>query len=80
MLKCMEWRDRITSNPKVLAGKPVVRGTRIAVEHVIDLLSQGWPEADLIEAFPRLTHEDILACLAYAGAVLKSEELIPLES
>lgn len=76
----MEWRDRITSSPKVLAGKPVVRGTRVSVEQVIELLAQGWPEADVLEAFPNLTHEDVLACLAYAGAVLKTEELIPLDS
>jgi uncharacterized protein (DUF433 family) len=76
----MDWRDRITSDPKVLTGKPVVRGTRIAVEQVIELLGQGWQESEVIEAFPNLTHDDILACLTYAGAVLKNEELISLDS
>jgi uncharacterized protein (DUF433 family) len=76
----MEWRDRIATDPQVLAGNPTVKGTRAAVEQVIELLAQGWPEADILKAFPRLTREDILACLAYAGAVLKTEQLIALDS
>ncbi len=61
----MEWRDRIVADPGVLCGKPVVRGTRIAVEHVLELLGQGWPESDVLEAFSALTQDDILACLRY---------------
>jgi uncharacterized protein (DUF433 family) len=57
-----------------------VQGTRIAVEQVIELLGEGWPESDILAAFPTLTHEQVLACLAYAGAVLKDEELISLDS
>jgi len=73
-------RPRIVVDPKVLTGKPVVRGTRIAVEQVIDLLAQGWTEEQVLEEFDHLTHEDILACLAYAGAVLRSEAVYPTES
>lgn len=54
----------------MLVGKPVVKGTRLAVEFIVDLLAQGWSEADVLRNYPRLTHEDIQACLAYAGAEL----------
>jgi uncharacterized protein (DUF433 family) len=72
--------ERIVIDPTILAGKPVVRGTRLAVEHVIDLLAQGWPEAEMLANFPGLTHEDIQACLGYASAVLKAERVYPLDS
>jgi uncharacterized protein (DUF433 family) len=57
---------RITLAPEVLAGKPVIRGTRLSVEFVIGLMADGWTEADILENYPGITHEDILACLAYA--------------
>ena len=70
--------ERIVIDPAVLAGKPVVRGTRLAVEFIIDLLAQGWPEADVLSNYPGLTHQDIQACLGYASAVLKAERVYPL--
>ena len=73
----MDWRDRITIDPKVLVGKPVIKGTRIAVEFVINLLAQGWSESEIVRNYPGLTHEDILACLKYAGETLQSEKFIP---
>jgi uncharacterized protein (DUF433 family) len=63
----MNWRERIESDPEVLAGKPVVRGTRLAVELVLELLAAGQTEQELLSNYPRLTHEDLLACLAYAS-------------
>ena len=72
--------ERIAIDPAILAGKPVVRGTRLAVEHVIDLLAQGWPEAKVLANYPGLTHEDIQACLGYASAVLKAERVYPLDN
>jgi len=71
----MNWRDRITIDPKVLVGKPVIKGTRIAVEFVINLLAQGWSESEIVRNYPGLTHEDILACLKYAGETLQSEKV-----
>ena len=71
----MSWQERITVEPKVLVGKPVVRGTRLAVEFVIELLAQGWSEQEILENYPGLTREDISACLHYAGEVLQSERL-----
>jgi uncharacterized protein (DUF433 family) len=70
--------ERIVIDPAVLAGKPVVRGTRLAVEHIIDLLAQGWPEAEVLSSYPGLSPEDIHACLAYASAILKAERVYPL--
>ena len=60
-----------TVDPQVLVGKPVVKGTRLAVEFIVDLLAQGWSEADILRNYPRLTHQDIQACLAYASAILR---------
>jgi len=71
----MNWEDRITIDPRVLTGKPVVRGTRIAVEFVVELLSEGWSEQQILDNYPGLSHEDYLACLRYASDVLKSERI-----
>ena len=74
----MTWRDRIELDPEVLVGKPVVRGTRLAVEFVLDMIASGVSEQEILSNHPRLTHEDILACVAYATEVLKSERVYPL--
>ncbi len=71
----MDWKDRIIVNPKVLVGKPVIRGTRIAVEFVVDLLGRGWTTEEILGEYDHLTTEDIQACLAYASEVLKSERV-----
>ena len=71
----MNRQDRIVIDPGILVGKPVVKGTRLAVEFIIDLLAQGWPEAEILRNYPGLTREDIQACLAYAGMVLKTERV-----
>lgn len=69
--------ERITLDPNVLAGKPVIRGTRIAVEFVIGLMADGWSEADIRSNYPGITREDIIACLAYARDSLSSEKVFP---
>lgn len=71
----MDWHKRITVDPKVLVGKPVVKGTRIAVEFVVDLLARGWTPEQILHEYNHLTAEDIQACLAYASEVLKSERV-----
>ena len=65
----MNWQERIVADEAVLTGKPVVRGTRLAVEFIIDLLAQGWSETDILANYPRLSTDDIRACLRYAGDV-----------
>jgi len=76
----MEWKDRIVVNPDVLLGKPVIKGTRLAVEFIVDLLAQGWSEQDIFENYPGVAHEDIGACLRYAGEVLKTERVYALSA
>ena len=65
--------DRIESNPAVMLGKPVVRGTRIPVEVLLRKLGKGETEADLLEVYPRLVREDVQAALSYAGDSLLFE-------
>lgn len=74
----MDWHDRISVDQKVLVGKPVVKGTRIAVEFVVDLLGTGWTPAQILHEYDHLTREDVQACLAYASEVLKSERVYSL--
>jgi len=69
--------ERIVLDPAVLAGKPVVRGTRLSVEFIIGLMADGWSEADILANYSGLTHDDIAACLAYARDVLNSERVFP---
>jgi uncharacterized protein (DUF433 family) len=76
----MNWQDRIATDPKVLVGKPVVKGTRIAVELVVDLLAAGWTHEQILDSYPNLTADDIRACLAYAAELLHSEKVFPLEA
>jgi|HubBroStandDraft_4_1064222.scaffolds.fasta_scaffold1180106_2 uncharacterized protein (DUF433 family) len=75
----MDWRDRINVDPRILVGKPVVKGTRIAVAMVVDLLAAGWTSQQILESYPTLSEADIRACLGYASDVLSSEQVYPLE-
>ena len=74
----MNWRERIVVDPDVLAGKPLVRGTRISVEYVLDAMAAGATEDELLASHPRLTRADVLACVAYAADVIRSERVLPL--
>jgi uncharacterized protein (DUF433 family) len=76
----MDWQDRIAVDPRILVGKPAVKGTRIAVEMVVDLLAAGWTHQQILDSYPTLSEEDIRACLAYASGVLHSEKVYPIET
>jgi uncharacterized protein (DUF433 family) len=67
----LDWKERIIVDPKILVGKPVVKGTRLAVEFIIELMAQDWPESEILRNYPGITHEDISACLKYATNILK---------
>ena len=69
----MTWEERIEINPQVLVGKPVIRGTRLAVEFILELLANDWSESQILENYPGITHQDISACLRYATEMLKAE-------
>jgi uncharacterized protein (DUF433 family) len=71
--KYQVYRDRIVRNPAILVGKPVVKGTRIPVELVIEFLAENPDLDELLAAYPRLTLEDVKACLAYAGRLVEKE-------
>jgi uncharacterized protein (DUF433 family) len=70
------WSERIETNPDVLLGKPIVRGTRVGVEAVLRKLAEGATELELLDAYPKLTREDIQACLAYAADAIAHEVTI----
>ena len=74
----VELRDRITVDPKVLVGKPVIAGTRISVEFAVDLLGSGWTHERILASYPHLPEQDILACLQYAAELLHSERVYPV--
>ena len=76
----MKKDTRIVIDPSILAGKPVIRGTRLAVDFVLGLLGAGWMESDVLAQYPGLAHEDIVACMAYASEVLGAEKVYPLEA
>jgi len=71
----MDWKDRIVIDPAILVGKPVIKGTRLAVEFIIELLAQGWTEQDILRNYPGIAHEDIQACLYYASETLRVEKV-----
>ena len=70
--------ERISMDPKVMVGKPLIRGTRIPVELIVRMLAQGIPQTDILREYPRLQPEDIRAALAYAAQVLANEDVFPL--
>jgi uncharacterized protein (DUF433 family) len=70
--------ERITVNPKVLTGKPVIRGTRLSVEFILGLLAHGATTPEILEEYKGLTAEDIQACLLFAGESLSRTEFMPL--
>lgn len=76
----MDWRDRITLDPAVLVGKPVIRGTRLAVEFILELLAGGWTVDQILSNYPGITIEDVRACIAYAREILQEERVFPLAS
>jgi uncharacterized protein (DUF433 family) len=73
----MDWRERIAVDPTILVGKPVIRGTRISVEFVIDLLARGWSVDDILQEYDHLQPEAVRACLLYARDVLVEERVYP---
>ena len=72
------WQDRIEINEKVVVGRPVIRGTRITVDFILELLAQGWTIEHVLKNYPRLTKEDIQAVLEYSAEALKTETVYQL--
>ena len=74
----MDWREHIHSDPDVMSGKPVIRGTRITVEIVLDWLAAGWSEAELFDNYPRLTAEGLKAVFAFSREVVSAQLYAPV--
>lgn len=74
----MDWKDRIAADPAVLVGKPVIKGTRLAVEFILELLAAGWTHEQIMANYPGISSDDIRACLAYAKEALQEERVFPV--
>lgn len=74
----MNWQAHIHSDPEILAGKPVVKGTRLSVDFILGLLAGGWSEAQILENYPGLRHESLQAVFAYASDSLRETTLYSL--
>lgn len=74
----MRWAKRIVVDPEILAGKPVIRGTRLAVEFILELLAAGQSESEILSNYPGLAKEDILACLSYASYLAHEYKAYPI--
>ncbi len=69
----MNWQEHITSDKNILIGKPIIKGTRISVELILELLESGWSEAQILESYPGVTPENLKAVYAYLREGLKTE-------
>ena len=76
----MDWREYIEQNPKIMLGKPVIKGTRLTVELILERLGQGAPVEDLLASYPQLRPEHILAAQAFAAAYLALDESVWAEA
>jgi uncharacterized protein (DUF433 family) len=76
----LDWRDHISSDPKIMVGKPCIKGTRIPVDLILEELAHGRESGDLLQAYPRLSDEDIKACLQFAAEYLRDITVYPLAS
>ena len=74
----MNWKDHIVSNPKILFGKPVVKGTRIPVDLLLEKLAAGLTYKEILDAYPRLSANDIQACLLFAAEGAKHEKVLAI--
>lgn len=74
----MDWRKRIISDQDILLGKPVVKGTRISVELILELLAEGWTETQVLESYPNITKDDLKAVFAYLRDGMHQSMYIPL--
>ncbi|TGM74270.1 DUF433 domain-containing protein [Leptospira mtsangambouensis] len=72
----MDYKARLTSSPEVLLGKPVIKNTRIAVDFILERLGEGMSIEHILEAYPSIEREDILACISYSSDVISRESLL----
>ena len=73
-----DWRQRIIFDPKIMVGKPIIKGTRLTVDLILELLAHGWTKEDILKNYPQLKNEDLQAALEYSAHALKLETIYPL--
>ncbi len=74
----MNWKDHIVVNPEILVGKPIIKGTRISVELLLDRFADGWGYEDILEAYPHVSREQVQAALAFAAELFKEDRFIAI--
>ena len=74
----MEWKTRIEADPAICGGRPRVKGTRLTVEFLLGLKAAGWPEEQILDSYPHLCEQDLLAVFAFAQALIEEEKYMPL--
>jgi len=75
----MNWKERIVVDSAILAGKPIIKGTRLSVEFLLGLLATGWTEVQIFENYPQLKREDLQALFSFAQSCLQDEEFLMLK-
>jgi uncharacterized protein (DUF433 family) len=76
----MKWQDHIQTDPSVLAGKPIIKGTRLSVDFLLDLLAEGWTETQILENYPQLSSEALQAVFALSAEIMREESFYPLNT
>ena len=76
----MNWHEHIHTDPAVLAGKPIVKGTRLSVDFLLGLMAEDWTEQRILENYPQLSHESLQAVFAFTAEIMREEEIYPLKS
>jgi uncharacterized protein (DUF433 family) len=74
----MDWREHIHSDPEILSGKPVVKGTRLSVDFLLELFANGWSEEQVLESYPNLTRDSLRAVFAFAAESTRDERAFEL--
>ena len=74
----MDWKDRIEVNPAVLVGKPIIKGTRISVELILDRVADGWTMEDVLTAYPNIKRDDVLAALRFAAEIFREDRFVAI--
>jgi uncharacterized protein (DUF433 family) len=77
-MKNIDWREFVHSDPEILVGKPVVRGTRLSIEFILGLFAEGWSEKQVLDNYPILNKEKLQAVFAFATDCLREEALYPI--
>lgn len=72
----MNWKERITVDPAILVGKPIIKGTRISVELILDRVADGWTMEDILLSYPHIKREDVLAALSFAAEIFREERFV----